>query len=122
MSNPIQNNQVQQLLQNRTEATKPQSRLGGGVDFEAVLSDRLKVSAHAKTRLQSRELQLDQAAWERVMNGVDKAAQKGARETLVMVDDVALVVSVKNRTVITAVDKERLKENVFTNIDSAVIA
>ena len=122
MSNPIQNNQVQQLLQNRTEAPKPQSRLGGGVDFEAVLSDRLKVSAHAKTRLQSRELQLDQAAWERVMNGVDKAALKGARETLVMVDDVALVVSVKNRTVITAVDKERLKDNVFTNIDSAVIA
>ena len=122
MSNPIQNNQVQQLLQNRSEAVKPQSRLGGGVDFEAVLSDRLKVSAHAKTRLQSRDLQLDQAAWERVMDGVDKAALKGARETLVMVDDVALVVSVKNRTVITAVDKDRLKENVFTNIDSAVIA
>lgn len=121
MSNPIQNNQVQQLLQGRVESPKLQPRQGG-VDFEAVLSDRLKVSAHAKTRLQSRELQLDQAAWERVMTGVDKAAQKGAKETLVMVDDVALVVSVKNRTVITAVDKERLKENVFTNIDSAVIA
>jgi len=123
MSEPIQNLQVQQLLRARTEAPRPAAASpSGGIDFESVLSDRLKVSAHAKTRLQSRDLQLDQAAWERVMNGVDKAAQKGAKETLVMVDDVALVVSVRNRTVITAVDKERMKENVFTNIDSAVIA
>ena len=55
------------------------------------------------------------------MAGVDRAAAKGAKESLVMIDDVALVVSVKNRTVITAVDKAQLKENVFTNIDSAVI-
>ena len=122
MANPIQNTRVQQLLQGRVEAPKPQSRPGGGVDFDAVLSDRLKLSAHAKTRLQSRDLQLDKAAWDRVMDGVDKAASKGARETLVLVDDVALVVSVTNRTVITAVDKDRLKDNVFTNIDSAVIA
>jgi flagellar operon protein len=52
---------------------------------------------------------------------VDRAAAKGARESLVMMDDVALVVSVKNRTVITAVDRAHLKDNVFTNIDSAVI-
>jgi len=122
MANPIQNTRVQQLLQGRVEAPKLQSRPGGGVDFDAVLSDRLKLSAHAKTRLQSRDLQLDKAAWDRVMDGVDKAASKGARETLVLVDDVALVVSVTNRTVITAVDKDRLKDNVFTNIDSAVIA
>ena len=122
MANPIQNTRVQQLLQGRVEAPKLQSRPGGGVDFDAVLSDRLKLSAHAKTRLQSRDLQLDSAAWDRVMDGVDKAASKGARETLVLVDDVALVVSVTNRTVITAVDKDRLKDNVFTNIDSAVIA
>ena len=119
MSSPVQNTQIQQLLHGRTAPVRPQQQ--GGVDFESLLSDKLKVSAHAKTRLQSRELQLDADAWQRVMNGVDKAAQKGARETLVMVDEVALVVSVKNRTVITAIDKERLKENVFTNIDSAVI-
>ncbi|MBS1721908.1 MAG: hypothetical protein JSS66_02755 [Armatimonadetes bacterium] len=118
----IQNTQVQQLLQSRIDAPRPPQADRGGVDFDAVLSDRLKVSAHAKTRLQSRDIQLDQSAWERVMNSVDKAAQKGSKETLVMVDDVALVVSVRNRTVITAVDKDRLKENVFTNIDSAVIA
>ena len=53
---------------------------------------------------------------------MDRAAQKGARESLVLLDDVALVVSIKNRTVITAVDAANLKENVFTNIDSAVFA
>jgi len=77
------------------------------------------VSGHAATRMQSRDIQLDGA--QRVLNGVDRAAEKGAKESLVMIDDVALVVSVRNRTVITAVDQQSLKENVFTNIDSAVI-
>ncbi len=121
MDNTIQNTQIQQLIQSRV-GPAPQPNQAGGPDFEAVLANRLKVSQHAKTRLASRDLQLDPSAWERVVSGVDKAAQKGAKETLVMVDDVALVVSVKNRTVITAVDKQKLKENVFTNIDSAVIA
>jgi len=87
----------------------------------AILEDRLKVSNHAKTRLQSRDIQLDQDKWTRVLDGVERAALKGAKESLVMVDDVALVVSVRNRTVITAVSQDHLKENVFTNIDSAVI-
>jgi len=52
---------------------------------------------------------------------VEKARQKGGRETLILLGDVALVVSVVNRTVITAIDGESLKENVFTQIDSAVI-
>ena len=92
-----------------------------GPSFDSVLQDRLKLSGHAQTRLQSRNIELGQAQWDRVMQGVDKASLKGAKESLVMVDDVALVVSIKNRTVITAVDKEGMKDNVFTNIDSAVI-
>ncbi|MCW5939283.1 MAG: hypothetical protein KF884_02865 [Fimbriimonadaceae bacterium] len=114
----VENSQIQKLVQSRPQGSQPGAR---PTDFQGLLTDRLKVSSHAQTRIQSREIQLDQAAWERVMAGVDKAAQKGAKESLVMVDDVALVVSVKNRTVITAVDRERLKESVFTNIDSAVI-
>jgi flagellar operon protein len=129
MSNSIQNNRVQDLLQSRlqpaTTATPggqaPAIDRTQGPNFDAVLQDRLKVSNHAKTRLQSRDLQMDGAQWERVLGGVEKAAAKGAKESLVMVDDVALVVSVRNRTVITAVAQDQLKENVFTNIDSAVI-
>lgn len=93
----------------------------GGPSFADALGDALKVSGHAQSRLASRGIEMDAAAWDRVKGGVDRAAAKGARESLVLMDDVALVVSVKNRTVITAVDKASLRENVFTNIDSAVI-
>lgn len=93
----------------------------GGTSFADALGDALKVSGHAQARLNSRGIEMDEAAWDRVKGGVDRAAAKGARESLVLMDDVALVVSVKNRTVITAVDKASLKDNVFTNIDSAVI-
>lgn len=121
MSAPIQNNAIQQLVTQRPVQAPQAQPLGKGPDFSAVLADRLKISGHAQTRLESRNIQLDGEAWERVMQGVERAAAKGAKESLVMVDDVALIVSVKNRTVITAVEQAQLKENVFTNIDSAVI-
>ncbi len=116
----IQNSRISDLLNN--QPTTPVAPKTGDIgDFNAILQDRLKVSSHAQTRLQSRNIELDAAAWNRVMSGVEKAAAKGAKESLVLVDDAALVVSVKNRTVITAVDKASLKDNVFTNIDSAVV-
>jgi flagellar operon protein len=57
----------------------------------------------------------------RLSDAIDKAAKKGSKETLVLMGDNALIVSVKNRTVVTAMDREAMKENVFTNIDSTVI-
>jgi len=82
----------------------------------------LKFSSHAQTRIQSRQITLGAAEMQRLEGAVQKAASKGARESLVLIDQTALVVSVPNRTVITVVDKDNLKQNVFTNIDSAVIA
>ncbi|MCG9894607.1 MAG: hypothetical protein MH204_03925 [Fimbriimonadaceae bacterium] len=124
MSLPIQNPALRGLGQIGPAVGSPQNRpvdRAAGTDFNALLADRLKVSGHAQTRLESREIQMDAARWQRVMEGVDRAAAKGAQESLVMVDDIALVVSVKNRTVITAVDQDSLKDQVFTKIDSAVI-
>lgn len=120
MENRIHNQKIAGLVQTQPAAA-PASRPIVDGTFANLLQDRLKVSGHAQTRLQSRNIELGQAEWNRVLEGVDRAAAKGAKESLVMVDDVALVVSVRNRTVITAVDKGQLKENVFTNIDSAVI-
>ena len=121
----IQNTRIHELIQGTppsTTTTAPKVPAPGtGPDFSAVLQDQLKVSGHAKTRLESRNIQLGQDEWDRVLKGVNQAAAKGAKESLVMVDNVALVVSIKNRTVITAVDQSNLKDNVFTNIDSAVI-
>jgi flagellar operon protein len=124
MADPIRNNAINELIQNRQVVANPQTQVQRPADkeaFAAILQDRLKVSGHAATRLESRNIALDGEQWERVLQGVQKAADKGARESLVMIDDVALVVSVKNRTVITAVDQQNLKDQVFTNIDSAVI-
>lgn len=97
-----------------------------GPSFSEVFNDKLataplKLSAHAQQRLSSRNIELTSQDWEKIQKGVEKAAAKGAREALVLSDKAALVVSVRNRTVITAVDPQSMKENVFTNIDSAVI-
>lgn len=81
----------------------------------------LKFSAHAKERLQSRHIDLSENDLSRIQDAVNKAASKGARSSLLVMDKAALIVSVTNRTVITAVDNATLKDNVFTHIDSAVI-
>ena len=81
----------------------------------------LKFSAHAQQRLAERNIKLSEQEFSRFYDGVNKVAGKGARESVILVDDVAFVVSIKNRTVVTAIDGKNLKENVFTNIDSVVI-
>ena len=82
----------------------------------------LEFSRHALARVQRRGIELDQSTLGRLSEGVGRAASKGSRDSLVLVDGTAFVVSVSNRTVITAVGSEHMKDNVFTNIDSAVIA
>ena len=72
-------------------------------------------------RLQSRNISLTSDDVTKMNAMADKAAQKGANTSLFLVRDTALVVSIKNRTVITAVDSDSMKDNVFTNIDSAAI-
>jgi flagellar operon protein len=79
-------------------------------------------SRHALDRLSQRGIQLTQPTVDRLTGGVARAASKGSRDSVVFVDNTAFVVSVKNNTVITAVDSEHMREQVFTNIDSAVIA
>jgi flagellar operon protein len=81
----------------------------------------LKFSAHALQRLQSRNISLTQDDVNRMNTMADKAAAKGAKQSLFMLGDTAMVVSIKNRVVITAVDSDSMKENVFTNIDSAAV-
>jgi flagellar operon protein len=85
-------------------------------------SQPLQFSRHALARVQRRGIELDSATLGRLSDGVGRAASKGSRDSLVLVDGTAFVVSVSNRTVITAVGSEQMKDNVFTNIDSAVIA
>ncbi len=110
---------------------KPQQRSGTPADipaFEDVLKNQLaqpssvKLSAHAQRRIQARNIPFGTEEAARLDRAVEKAANKGARESLILMDDLALVVSVKNRVVITAVDAKSRKEDVFTNIDSVVLS
>lgn len=92
-------------------------------DFNQVLAEKLnevKFSSHAQQRLKSRNIEFGSVEMQKLQNAVSKAREKGARDSLIMMNDLALIVSVKNNTVITAVDGDSLRENVFTNIDSAV--
>lgn len=107
---------------------KPLGQFGKGIpekSFEEVLASELqelKFSKHAQQRLESRNITLSTEDMKNLMEAVQKAESKGANEALVLLRNLAFVVSVRNHTVVTAVEGERLKENVFTNIDSAVIA
>ncbi|HTV73747.1 MAG TPA: TIGR02530 family flagellar biosynthesis protein [Candidatus Acidoferrales bacterium] len=87
----------------------------------ATSSEPLKFSAHAMARLQSRNISLTSEDVTKMNAMADKAAAKGAKNSLFIVRDTAMIVSIKNRTVITAVDSDSMKDNVFTNIDSAAI-
>ncbi len=81
----------------------------------------LKFSNHAIERMHSRGIAFGADEMKGIENAITKAAQKGAKDTLVLSGDNALIVSVKNKTVVTVMDRAAMKENVFTNIDSTVV-
>ncbi|MBY0206131.1 flagellar biosynthesis protein [Paenibacillus polysaccharolyticus] len=90
--------------------------------FAQVLEDNLlKLSNHAAKRLEQRGIELKTEQMKQIGSALDKAAAKGAKESLILMQDMAFIVNVKNRTVVTAMDSESMKDNVFTQIDSAVI-
>jgi len=101
-------------------------QVGSGTPFAKVLDEKLpgqpvRLSQHASDRLRSRGITLSDADMKRLAGAVDSVAQKGGKDSLIMMGDAALVVSVKNRTVVTAMDRQGMQGNVFTNIDSAVV-
>jgi len=92
------------------------------VSFRELLSQQqLKFSHHAEQRLQQRGIRLLPDQIERIASAVDQAAAKGAKDSLVLFRDIAMIVSVPNRTVVTAMDGHSMKEHIFTQIDSAVV-
>ncbi len=109
----------------RTQTPKT-GATGGKSSFAAVLDGKLptqglKFSQHALERLQSRGITINDSDLKKLESAVDSVGRKGGKESLVMLGDNAFVVSVKNRTVVTAIDKAGAQGNVFTNIDSAVV-
>ena len=99
----------QEILQNKSQ----EQNVSGTQD--------LKFSKHAAVRLENRGIELTDAQLERLNDGARKAGQKGIRDSLVIVDDLAFIVNVPNKTVVTAMNSRETEENVFTNINGAVI-
>lgn len=117
-----------QILQNRNHENQKLPAGTGRASFQELLfkkqelqaGSELKFSKHANERLLMRNIDLSAEQIERLESGARKAGEKGIKESLVMVDNLAFIVNVKNNTVITAVnDKD---DKVFTNIDGAVIS
>lgn len=99
-----------------------------GLSFQEILRQKalqdtgsLKFSKHALGRLNDRNIELSEGQLERLNEGAQRAGQKGIRDSLVIVDELAFIVNVPNQTVVTAMDSTETNNNVFTNINGAVI-
>lgn len=101
---------------NQNPSLPPQAPVAGRAEVSS-----LRFSNHAVDRMRSRGLSFTPEDLSRMENAVAKAASKGSKDTLLITDKAALIVSVKDSTVVTVMDKASLKENVFTNIDSTVM-
>ena len=125
----INNKHVSGIPYLKPAGAKPEKRnVNQAADFAGILKKKLiddrevKISKHARHRMETRNLNLSDNQRIRLSDAVDKADAKGVRNTLVVMDNMALVVNVTNRIVVTAINGGELKENVFTNIDGAVFA
>jgi flagellar operon protein len=112
-------NPVQPAQTVKSDRAKPV----GETPFSKILDQAqgVKFSQHAQDRLKARNISFSTDQLQQLEGAVNNVAQKGGKDSLVMMGDAALVVSVKNRTVVTAMDRSQMKGNVFTNIDSAVV-
>jgi len=119
--NPVQPGRI-----DRPQPPKQTAGQASNSPFAQVLDQKLptggvKFSQHAQDRLRARNINFSANDLANLEGAVNSVAQKGGKESLVMMGDSALVVSIKNRTVVTAMDRSQMKGNVFTNIDSAVV-
>ena len=119
------NQMASKLLRNHS--TKTEDSPSAEISFEQVLkttkensNEGLKFSKHANERLATRNINLSAEQITRIENGTTKAREKGIQESLVMVDNMAFIVNVKNNTVVTAIGDSA--DSIFTNIDGAVIS
>ncbi len=119
--------QLQDQYLSQSQAA-PRESAAAGRSFQEILKDsraraddRVRFSKHATGRLADRNIELTNGQMERLNEGAQKAQQKGIRESLVIVDQLAFIVNIPNNTVVTAMSQEDAAENVFTNIDGAVI-
>ncbi len=120
MNKKVDLNYIPPLTGPAQPAAKRSPKPGEGFQEHLQRASGIKFSGHALERLKQRELALESGQLQKLGEALDQAEKKGARETLLICENLVLVASVDKRTVITAVGQEGLKDRVFTNVDSAV--
>lgn len=102
---------------------EPRSAHAAGVpSFQDVFRDSLvRISHHAGMRLQQRGIELLPEQMDKIQSAIEKAAAKGAKDSLLVLGNMAMIVNVKSKTIVTAMDSSAMTDHVFTQIDSAVI-
>lgn len=125
MNTPIQVGHIYtgRMVPAVTQQQKPQSSKNNEqTSFQDLLQNSLvRFSNHAVKRLEQRGLDLKPDQLQKIESAINDVAAKGGKESLILLKDMALIVNVNNRTVVTAMDGSNMKNNVFTQIDSAVI-
>jgi len=125
MNDPIRRS-TNQLLPHNDPGIKTQksSQQNGFVEAlnQKTQEQAIRFSNHAQKRIQSREIQLSDDGLARLAQAVEKVEKRGGKESLVLMDDLAFIVNVKQRLVVTAIDSNERSEGVFTQIDSVVLA
>ncbi len=114
-------NPINRPISKKTPNVRKPEKSFGEVLNQVKKGSQVSFSKHATQRLKNRNIQLNSEDIAKLTNAVDKADKKGVREALILMDKKAFIAHVKNRTIITAAMEEQLTENVFTNIDGAVI-
>ena len=122
MVNPIQSSKSRPITPS-TQSTQPSKPVAGGNFADALRqAEQIRFSNHAQKRLQNRNINLTNDNLSRLTAAVEKVEKRGGRESLVLMDDLAFIVNVKDRMVVTALDANNRGEGVFTQIDSVVLA
>lgn len=123
---------IEQLNDQYFGQSKKTNQTNGGLEFSSILQNasriyennktgEVKFSKHASMRLEERNIELTKEQLDRLNEGTIKASDKGIKDSLILVDELAFIVNVPNNTVITTMDSTNTEESVFTNIDGAVI-
>ncbi|MGG3889070.1 TIGR02530 family flagellar biosynthesis protein [Metabacillus fastidiosus] len=89
--------------------------------FQEIKNEHLKISKHAQERLSERKIDISTEQWNSIEEKVQEAHKKGVNDSLVLINDAALIISAKNNTVITAMNLDEAKSQIFTNINGTII-
>ncbi|MBP2031385.1 flagellar operon protein [Clostridium algifaecis] len=108
-------------INNNASSGKEKVSFKDTLNSEIDKNSSFTISNHAAERLKSRNINFSESDMKNINSAINKAENKGCTESALLYNDTVLITSIKNRTVITAVDKNSSSNNVFTNIDSMVI-